>query len=292
MNLKNKIYLPLLMAFIGLLIFQIVKPEPINWHPSFSMNDKIPFGSFIPFNMLDEIFGAENIYTSDKPIYNTLTDIVEPPDNYIFVSTEFNPDRLERGKLLNFVAEGGNAFISSSQLLDVFADTLGFKLNLEYIGDSVGVYLKNEFGINTLYNLKVSSPFIDLYDSLQNENIYDLEKDTTGWTSFIRVDFGAGKFFFHNIPSAFTNVSILSKPNEEYLAGLLSHLPVGVTIWDEYYKPANTSKSSTPLKFILGHPSLKWAYFVSMLGIFLYIFVEAKRKQRIKIGRASCRERV
>jgi hypothetical protein len=60
----------------------------------------------------------------------------------------------------------------------------------------------------------------------------------------------------------------------------MSHLPEANVKWTEYYSVGRL-ESSTPLRFILTHPPLAWAYYVTVLALLLFMIFEAKRKQRI-----------
>ena len=60
--IKNyKLFIPLILAATLLLIIEAVKPKPLNWIPTFSANDKVPFGSFVLFDMLDSLFPEDGI---------------------------------------------------------------------------------------------------------------------------------------------------------------------------------------------------------------------------------------
>jgi hypothetical protein len=60
----------------------------------------------------------------------------------------------------------------------------------------------------------------------------------------------------------------------------LSHLPAQNTLWDDYYKVGNKYTASA-LQYILSQESLKWAYYLLLGSIVLFIFFYGRRKQRI-----------
>ena len=58
-------------------------------------------------------------------------------------------------------------------------------------------------------------------------------------------------------------------------------MPVSKTVfWDEYYKTGRAAVR-TPLRFILSTQPLRWAYYILIFSILIYIIFEGKRKQRI-----------
>ena len=54
--------------------------------------------------------------------------------------------------------------------------------------------------------------------------------------NYIRCAYGEGFFYFHSIPTAFTNYNILRNDNADYISKALSYLPIQTTYWDEYHK--------------------------------------------------------
>jgi hypothetical protein len=52
-------------------------------------------------------------------------------------------------------------------------------------------------------------------------------------------------------------------------------------ILDEYYKPNKFRAAQTPLRYILSVPAYRWAYYVAIFSILIYVVVYARRQQRI-----------
>ena len=99
--------------------------------------------------------------------------------------------------------------------------------------------------------------------------------------NFIRYNVGKGNFYFHLFPYAFTNYTVLKDNNHKYVASVLSYIDESKPIlWDAYYKNGK-SKITSPMYYILSSENLKWAYYVGLLGILLFILFQGKRNQRI-----------
>ncbi len=280
MRKNYKLFLPLILAFALLLVIESVKPKPLNWTPSFSLKHKIPFGSFVLFEMLDNLFPKESILIANSPIYNTLPDSLDTIyKNYLFISNEFKPDQLDRETLESFIEEGGHVFISAQTFGEAFSDSLGFSTTPKFKADSLLVNLPMLNSGTDSFAVKQAglSWYFNKIDSLKMKV---LGRDEANHANFIRMKLGNGHLFVHTVPLAFTNYNILKYNNADYISGLLSYLPNKTIIWDEYYKPARFLQSSSPLKFILNTESLRWAYFLALAGIVLFILIEGKRKQR------------
>ncbi len=68
--------------------------------------------------------------------------------------------------------------------------------------------------------------------------------------------------------------------NETYAATVLSFLPKHQIIWDNYYKSGRKIITS-PLRFILQNQALKWAFYITMISLILFVIFRGKRTQRI-----------
>jgi hypothetical protein len=77
----------------------------------------------------------------------------------------------------------------------------------------------------------------------------------------------------------FSNICILSGANNEFVASTLSYLPKTSVLWTENYQRGRR-EISTPLRFILLNEPLRWAYYVALIAILVFMVFEMKRKQR------------
>lgn len=103
----------------------------------------------------------------------------------------------------------------------------------------------------------------------------------------IKVPYGSGNFYIHCNPIVFSNYFQVEKNNIEYTSKVLSYLKPGDIIWDEYSKTTynhgslnNNQQEEGPLKFILSQTSLRWAWYVMLLALFLFIGFRTKRTQQ------------
>ena len=108
--------------------------------------------------------------------------------------------------------------------------------------------------------------------------------------NFVAVTIGQGTLYLHCNPIAFTNLPLTTTTGRSYVERALTHLPDGPVLWDtESHKPitpedqlrASADPGMTPLQYILGEPSLRWAWYVILAGVLAYLIFRAKRQQRI-----------
>ncbi len=282
MKKYSKFIILFILTFLLFIIVRITEPKAIDWSLSFSKDDKIPYGSYIIYHLLPELFPNSHIQVTQYPIYNILKDKNYSNSSYIFINNNFAPDELDAKELLKFVSEGNNVFIAANFIRGKLSDTLSVETNLNYIGnDSIRInFYNNQLKNNSPFTFK-DSPIDYYFTNLDTLNTIALGFNKDKKTNFIRIKFGRGNFYLNAVPIAFTNYNILDSLNSGYIFKSLSYLPENKTIfWDEYYKTGRAA-AGTPLRFILSTQSLRWAYYILIFSILIYIIFEGKRKQRI-----------
>lgn len=136
----------------------------------------------------------------------------------------------------------------------------------------------------TTENGNFQDEYEDEYED-EEDYIHDVYYDNFDYTkikiNFIKIPFGSngGQLLVHTNPFAFTNYHMLND-KEDYVSAVLSYLPKQPFIWDNYYKSGRRVITS-PLRFVLSNPELKWAFYLSLGSLFLFVLFRGKRTQRI-----------
>jgi len=143
--------LGLLALFGGYVALEYYRPKPLDWSPSLSSKDKIPYGTYALFDVLPQVLASDSVASVRQPIFNQLLGSEEPrlqggrPSNvefaddsvdaandqaaaeletaslplvptrahYLFVNQEFTASPLETSALLRFAAQGHDVFIAA-----------------------------------------------------------------------------------------------------------------------------------------------------------------------------------
>jgi hypothetical protein len=279
---KNLKYILILaIGFSGLIFLEWLRPTPIDWSLSFVKGDKIPYGCYVLFRLLPEIFPGQRIAATGMPAYNILRAGSAGLANYVFVNVFFAPDKLDTRELLAFVARGNQVFVAAHGFAAVFADTLRFATDSHFINqDSVSINFVNsalQAPENFKYKSNTISHYFSRFDTLRTTA---LGKDDRGRINFVKIAFGQGAFYLSTVPMAFVNYHLLLRNNAEYAFKALSYLPVQATFWDEYYKTGR-QVIKTPLRYVLSQEPLRWAYYLALAGVILFIVFNGRRRQRI-----------
>ena len=288
-------YMVLIVITVGaLLLVQYSKPKEINWFPSFVNDHKIPYGTKVFNEFLQEEFKqVKQIYV---PPFEFLANQDSIKGTYVFINNEVNFGEVELHRLLDWTSKGNSLFIASSSFEQQLLDTLKLQTNNLY----------NSFENGRAYEHRLVNP------QLGNNEEFTFEKDS--YTSYFSLDsipspitvlgtvsakndslsakgqsinynvirkkYGEGEIILSTFPKAFTNYFILKDPNKAYTAGLLSYWDESRTLYlDNHYK-AGKSIYTSPMYIFLNIREFKWAYYLALLGVVLYVVFEGKRKQR------------
>jgi hypothetical protein len=282
------------------ILLQLMSCNKTNWGENFREKEKSPFGTYIIYNEVNELFKNEEVVYLKENFYDYLYKNYETtsPNFGTYICIKNNAYRLtEDGidDLLSFVDDGNNAFIA----LNYFSNELKEKLeittnNLDKdistnaaLKDLEGeFYLENESFKEQPYTFdrNIRRHYFITYN--ENKTIVLGTTKIAGekLPNFIKIYHGNGAIYAHTNPIAFTNYYLL-KENESYAENVFSYLPSKTIIWDPLIKKSDFSDqqdedNTSVFKYFLQHKTLTWFLVVSMVGILLFMLFNARRKQR------------
>lgn len=273
------------VLFILYIVAEINKPKPVDWTVTLSKNDKNPYGSFIIYQQLADIFPNTAIQSFRTPVYNQLSHSQQTNTAYFIIEPAINLSDNDFAQLKKYVVKGNYVIASANSFYQPFLDSFGIKAN-----NHVTLRLKDSSGINFVnpalkssQNYTFPKATIDQYfskiDTAKTTVLGINDKDKP---VYIKIAYGKGAFFIHADPLCFSNYFLLFKNNASYTSKVLSYVPVNVSkiYWDEYYKLGREG-ATTPLRFFLSNEYLRWALRLAITGLLLYVLFEMKRRQRI-----------
>lgn len=285
---KQKLYIAILIGLTVIyILLEISKPKPVDWSDSFVSSDTKPLGTYILKNELPVLFPGHEITINQRSLFNLRKDSSNLGGlNWIFINATFGPDEWETELMLKHLDKGGQVFIAARNFTNAFADTL--KLETEVLPSyynwlntdslkQVDLRLKTPTVAEQSFPGRLVRTAFSAYDTTRTEI---LGTTSTGEANFVKTSIGDGALFLHSNPEVFTNYVLRDTAYTTYTFGVLSHLPVRDTMWDEYYK-AGRAGNSSPLRFVISREYLRWAWFIAIAGVFLFMFFRSKREQRI-----------
>ncbi len=288
----------LVVAAIFLLLFtgDNKKNHRFDGRITLRAKDKIPYGSFVAFESLKRFFPKAAVQISkQEPGYWDSISNFDPGQLVVIISPNFYADEQEMKKLLGFIENGNDVFISTMDLSYEVTRMIKCDANSAagmtyYFEQTAGEDLlsvslaKPPFTIKTPYTYPGKRYDFYFYKTdSATSTVLGYEKNDH--PNFIHLKAGSGNLYIHLAPLTFSNYFLLHKKNISYYENLLSVISPNTSriIWDEYFigKRRKQEESSGWFSAFLKHKALKWALLTAMLTLMLYVLSEMRRKQRI-----------
>lgn len=293
MGKKGRVYIIIAIFTLALLmLLQYNKDKELNWFPSYVSQHKIPYGTYVLYEVMAKMF-PDNLRQVMIPPFEFLHKNTEAEGTYFFANGNIKFGESEMNALLDWTSKGNQLFIASEQFEEELLDTLKLASSSLFAG-----FGDQQKQIHRLSHPKLSTkegyPFEKDNYATFFKHTNSTETTVIGTVDYFQEDgasqeknfnivkqpFGDGEIILSTFPKAFTNYFILEGNNKNYTAGLLSHLDASRTIYiDNHYKSGKAFYSS-PMHIFLNTKEFKWAYYLALIGALLYVVFEGKRKQR------------
>lgn len=278
MNKTFKIYaVVFIVVMIILALFEVNKTERTDWRKNFDINQKSPFGLFVFANEIDGLF-KNKVQKIDQTPYDYYSQTQKKQHNILVI--ENGLDKQSWNKVLDQVSGGSDAMLIVTDIPKDISDSIGYydsKISFE------------DENVLKLTDTKYQNDFIRL-DKFPSGRGFTfirpgvevlgktVEENNTDQANFIKVKFGKGNIYVHCEPLFITNYYLLKRGSVSYAQDVFSYFGDRETVW---FVKGGSKDSRFFLRFILSNPALKYAWWIFLGGLVLFIFFNAKRKQRI-----------
>ena len=273
---------------------------------SYRKSDKQPFGSFVAYEEFRHLFKNRFVQTVTDPFdeeWNNIED--DTSDNkyslYFLVTKNLVLNNKEVDAFMDYVRVGNDLFISADFVDSRLLENLN--CNTERIGEIVDETkgLMHQTNVSMYFNDDFKAPkyayyyypFLNFVSGYDTSFARVLGMNENNRPNYVILFAGKGRVYLHVAPRIFSNYFLLTGDNHEYLENVISYLrsdPKNI-YWDEYYKNTSPSRKNnkrgkaddnfSSLSVINQNPPLKWAFWLVVIGLLLYILFNVKRKQRV-----------
>jgi hypothetical protein len=289
-----------IVTVVVLLFFYFRSQSPkYRWYENYQYNNNQPYGLKLIFDLLSKSRSKKDIVLINRPIKESL-DKSDTSALYVFIGANFMADSIGSESLINFVARGNNAFISSKSSSHCIFSTVTKGqypfITYEYVSDStINVFFNDGqkdsvFKFNYKYrkmlmlNRWFGIPRSFFSDTLSGYGFEGITHIDYWLTDCFRVKWGKGWFIFHFNPVFFTNYNMAKSEGLNYINRLLSDYNKQKIYWDEFSKTpvrgmGEDTTQESPLRFILSERSLRWSWYLIIIFILIFILFNSKRRQ-------------
>ncbi len=267
---------------------------------SYSKNDKKPFGADIAYRQIESMFDANIIRDKKQSFKKTWQNISDTGALYICIASRLFVNEDEAEAMMEFVSAGNSLFISAAYIDDILLNKTG--CNQVYTSPAVErVFdVMKTTGVNNIAQPDINfnyyyHPFQNYFTDIDSTNTRVLGYNDKKLPNSIVHFYGKGKLFLHCEPRTFSNYFLLTNNNYAYLknAFAFTNAEPEHVYWDDYYHKlryrknsdsnsnSNSDKGFSKFSEILKHPSLRFAFWLALILLLLYILFGGKRVQRI-----------
>ncbi len=280
-----------ILIAVVILIYLLIEnllPRSVSWAPSYDPADKDPYGTYVFFHSLSNLFPNNSIKTNGKNFYllwedyeKELREGTAKKQNLIFIDQGFYYDKVSIDALMKYVAAGNNVFISVENFSRNFSDTLGFSTNYYWNSDDVSIADLQEYPNDSAFAAEYVYHTFGDFDKMKFPyTILGYTKLYSKKPSFIKVDVGEGSFYLNLFPIAFTNYHILNGQSVSYAERVMGYLPDAEIVWDNSTRTFEDANEQEEISLLLKNPRMKWVYYISIWLLILFIIFRVKREQR------------
>lgn len=281
----------LIVLSIFIAIFESTRKKPIDWRESYSYKDKIPFGSYIFFKELKNIFPNLETYKINQSLYDFLEIYLndENSEGYysdiLCLGNEFTFGKAIRNQMDKYVENGAIVFISTYTLDQEFLKS--FEIETAYFSDnecntkfetprfSVSINSKE-----VVYDKEESCYFFSKLPK-NAEILGYFHRDHKKVPYFIRIPYKNGFYYLHLEPKIFTNYYLLKKDNFQVAYHSINYLNGTSIAWfDNTFDDVPYEQEDTMFRFLLQHKSLRFAFYILLFSLLIYLIFRSKREQR------------
>ena len=285
-----------------------------DWREHYQNKKVSPYGTSIIYGLLDNYFSEEKMEEITDSLHVKLSD-AETTGSYFYLGPYLWMDSLRIKAMLDFVHRGNDAIIIAPNISFELLDSISYEycIDLTYQRDSMyyDEYVIDHYFEDTLaalnfihpelkdgsgysYNFRIrTKDHLYGWDHLPTDLFCDYQEEFASLgtisdtlVNFAKAEYGAGNFYLHTTPLAFSNFHIIKTNGREYAEKVLSHLEKAPILWDATkrsfeFPGRNRGFGRSPLKYILSQPPLAWGWYILLCMAVLYLMFRAKRRQRI-----------
>ena len=296
---RNIYIICLVIAFFLLAKVYLNAPPKFIWNPSYQHNDHQPLGCFV-FDSLMTSTLPDGYALTPKSLWQLDNDSAFD-GNILLHAIPDEGFSINENSLLSLLRKGHNVCIAVHSLSHEMNDSLRLEPRRHFFISSLfnnltqtqrqgvirwkkqpGMYTRNEYPMYSQLCFETDNPDYKT-DTLSSkwEVLASFSDDNGEAPAVISRRFGKGKLIICYTPMLMTNYGMLDGRTAEYVMRILSQLGKGKLIRTTSYCLQDKEEEETsPLRYFLQHPPLKWAIWLTVLTLLAFMLFSIRRQQR------------
>ncbi|MBO9727834.1 MAG: DUF4350 domain-containing protein [Chitinophaga sp.] len=262
------------------------------YRSSFSSKDKKAGGAYAAFKMLPQLFYKHSIQVVTKPFVRTYekdAEMKKAGNTYILVADQMYTTEKDVDAMLEYVSGGNDLFIAVNNPDPYLAK----QLNLKVDGGGKEQFFKEriaQYYQDTIVPIDTSFAYEGMisggsFSAVDSTTTTILGSNGQHKPNFVRIAYSNGYVYLLLNPYTFTNYFLLHKRNVAALETQISYLPDlrGSVYWDDFYNAQHSAQSGdfSEWQVLMRYPAMRWALWLGVALLLVYVIFESKRRQRI-----------
>ena len=291
-----------LIAVVLLLLFH-KKQRHFDGRVTLNPTHKIPYGTYVAYQLLQQQFPKAKVSVNKEAPGEWKLPATDTSGQVLFILLNyFNPTSDELNSLTTFAQKGNTVFISALEMSKAAQHFFRVREDDVYNPYYSASQNNNTISVSDSFTVSTdtsvfSSPQQFSYPGIAYDNRFTKFDSTyaypLGYTNkkvenLLAIRTVKGVFFLHSAPITFSNLFLLYNNNHVYFEKLMSLLPADTkyVMWDEYFmyrkSSDNNSDDNSILHVLLKYENFRWAFWLTLITLALYIVTEVKRRQRLQ----------
>lgn len=213
MDKSIKIYIAVLVFILAvILLIDRDQPKPIDWRPTYAVNDKIPYGLYVFDKEINGFFKNNKVeripnvtpyeFLDSKYDEDTLVENYKIKGTFINISESNTIDEQSIKEIFYFVSHGNNAFLSMKTFPKYLLDTLKLEINSDYLNaNKTQLWLANKKTKKYTFDHQIQDYFSKI-DTLNTTVLgyHGTKSSQKKHINYIKVPYRQGYFYLHTNP--------------------------------------------------------------------------------------------
>lgn len=300
--MKGSRWFIIFIAAFLLLMFAVEYhlPKKFVWTPTFSHFDSQPFGCALFDSLLSSSL-TSGYSLSKESFYQLEQNDSATQRGILVIAKDLKLTSMDVEAVLKMVERGNKVMLVSTSFGHSLEDTLKFQCSYSFfnpmefkkqatallerdsicwVGDST-VYPRQMFRV---YPQFCKSSFKDEgllpIRQLAKKGVSEEYQIDHPLVAFVR-PWGKGELILVSTPLLFTNYGILDGQNATYLFRILSQMGELPIVRSEAYMKETAQEQQSLFRYLLSQRPLRWALYLTMISILLFMVFTARRRQRV-----------
>lgn len=276
--MTGRLYKVLIVIIMVLLITSCKKA--INWNVTMNPHGKEPYGTYLFYNALKEYYPNTPVHLLKSNYNFAVKGAQSMPYDELMILLGKNAlfSEEEVAQLFNYVYNGNDVLLSAVHIDTLFMESLFVTLSNENNQGDNELKIVDGEKVSVYKGEEVSS----LSSAIKIDTTLDagVKGYYNNYPNLVAYQYGYGHIYLHTNPIAFTNKSMLgdNKKYVEQILGFLNHDKYSKVVFSSFLTHNN---SSTDFDILMDYPAFRWAFYLLIILLFVFILFEFKRRQKV-----------